>query len=42
MQALRIHARIRDWTAAARAGAQLADEFAAWLEQPDPTRVEVL
>jgi hypothetical protein len=35
-------ARIRAWTAAARASEQLADEFAAWLERPDPGRVEVL
>jgi len=35
-------ARIRDWTAAARASRQLADEFADWLEHPDPGRVEPL
>ncbi|MCC2632821.1 MAG: hypothetical protein K0S48_707 [Ramlibacter sp.] len=34
--------RIRDWTAATAASAQLADEFAQWLERPDPSRVEAL
>lgn len=34
--------RMRDWTAAASASAQLADEFAEWLERPDPSRVEPL
>jgi hypothetical protein len=34
--------RVRDWTAAVQASAQLADEFAAWLEKPDPARVEAL
>lgn len=37
-----LQARIRDWTAAARAAQQLADEFAQWLEKPDPARVEPL
>jgi hypothetical protein len=37
-----LQARIRDWTAAATASRQLADEFAAWLEKPDPARVEPL
>ena len=35
-------ARSRAWTAAARQGAQLADEFAQWLERPDPARVDPL
>lgn len=35
-------ARIRDWTAAAQASQQLADEFAQWLQAPDPSRVEAL
>jgi len=34
--------RIRAWTEAARASAQLADEFAQWLASPDPDRVEAL
>lgn len=34
--------RIRDWTAATSASAQLADELAEWLERPDPRRVETL
>lgn len=34
--------RIRDWTAATSASGQLADEFAEWLERPDPARVEAL
>ena len=37
-----LQARIRAWTAAAQASAQLADEFAQWLERPDPGRVEAL
>jgi hypothetical protein len=37
-----LQARIRDWTAAAHASRQLADEFAAWLEKPDPARVDAL
>jgi hypothetical protein len=37
-----LQARIRDWTAAARASVQLADEFQQWLEQADPARVEAL
>jgi hypothetical protein len=37
-----LQARVRDWTAAVRASAQLADEFAAWLAKPDPARVEAL
>jgi hypothetical protein len=37
-----LQARIRDWTAAANASRQLADEFAAWLEKPDPGTVQEL
>lgn len=35
-------ARIQAWTTAARAAQQLADEFAQWLERPDPGQVESL
>ena len=34
--------RIRDWSAAAAASAQMADEFAQWLQSPDPARVDPL
>jgi hypothetical protein len=34
--------RIAAWTSAATASRQLADEFAQWLERPDPGRVEAL
>ena len=34
--------RMRDWTAATSASRQLADEFAHWLQSPDPARVEPL
>ncbi|HEY0823440.1 MAG TPA: phospholipase, partial [Ramlibacter sp.] len=37
-----LQARIRDWTAAARASEQLAEEFARWVEKPDAGRVEAL
>ncbi|GAB3758607.1 hypothetical protein GCM10028796_04530 [Ramlibacter monticola] len=37
-----LQARIRAWTGAASASQQLADEFAQWLERPDPERVEAL
>jgi hypothetical protein len=37
-----LQARIRDWTAAARASQELADEFARWLERPALERVEPL
>ncbi|HWI81255.1 patatin-like phospholipase family protein [Ramlibacter sp.] len=37
-----LRARIEAWTAAAAASRQLADEFAEWLERPDPARVEPL
>ena len=35
-------ARVRAWTAAVQAAQQLADEFQAWLAQPDPARVRPL
>ena len=35
-------ARMRAWNAAVSASGQLADEFAAWLERPDPGRVHPL
>ncbi len=35
-------ARVRDWTQAAQASQQLADEFASWLARPDMARVEPL
>jgi hypothetical protein len=35
-------ARVRAWSTAAAASAQLAQEFADWLAQPDPARVEPL
>jgi len=31
--------RVKAWTTACSASAQLVDEFAAWLERPDPTRI---
>jgi hypothetical protein len=34
--------RVRAWTQACSASRQLADEFAAWLERPDPARIERL
>ena len=34
--------RVKAWSAATSASAQLADEFAAWLERPDPRRVQAL
>jgi hypothetical protein len=37
-----LRARMDAWARAASASAQLADEFAAWLERPDPARVEPL
>jgi hypothetical protein len=37
-----LQARIRDWTAAARASEQLADEFGEWLAKPEMGRVEAL
>jgi hypothetical protein len=37
-----LQARMKDWTTAVRASGQLADEFQAWLEKPDPARVEAL
>ncbi len=35
-------ARVQVWNAAVSAAQQLADEFAAWLAQPDPARVQPL
>jgi len=35
-------ARMRAWSAAAAASQQLADEFAAWLQRPDPSVVQPL
>ncbi len=37
-----VDARARTWNAAVDASRQLADEFAQWLERPDPGRVEAL
>jgi hypothetical protein len=37
-----LHSRMDAWWTAAMAGQQLADEFAEWLEQPEPARVEAL
>lgn len=37
-----LRARMDAWARAASASAQLADEFADWLERPDPARVEAL
>lgn len=34
--------RMKAWNAAVAASAQLAEEFAGWLEKPDPARVEAL
>jgi hypothetical protein len=34
--------RIRDWSAAASASVQLAEEFAQWVDAPDPSRVQPL
>lgn len=34
--------RVKAWNTACSASAQLVDEFAAWLEQPDPQRVQAL
>jgi hypothetical protein len=37
-----LKARMAAWTTAATASAQLADEFAQWLEKPDMSRVDAL
>jgi hypothetical protein len=37
-----LQARMREWATAVQASAQLADEFQAWLDKPDPARVEAL
>lgn len=34
--------RVKAWTTAAQMANRMADEFAQWLEQPDPGRVEAL
>lgn len=34
--------RVKAWSAATSASEQLADEFAAWLRQPDPGRIQAL
>jgi hypothetical protein len=38
-QARNLPGGIQAWTAAARIAQQLADEFAQWLERPDPSQV---
>jgi hypothetical protein len=35
-------ARVQAWSEAVRMSTQLADEFAGWLERPDPARVQAL
>jgi hypothetical protein len=37
-----LKSRMTVWSTAASASAQLADEFAAWLEKPDLSRLEAL
>ncbi|RYY61326.1 MAG: phospholipase, partial [Comamonadaceae bacterium] len=37
-----LQGRIAAWTTAVRASAQMAEEFAAFLERPDMGRVEAL
>jgi hypothetical protein len=37
-----LSARVKAWTTAVSASQQLADEFAQWLEKPDPARVKPL
>jgi hypothetical protein len=37
-----LDARVAAWTTATRAAQQLADEFAQWLHQPDPSRIQAL
>ena len=37
-----LQGRVKAWTAAASAAQQLADEFAEWLERPDPAQVQAL
>jgi hypothetical protein len=37
-----LNSRVKVWTQAARASTQLADEFAAWLENPDMSKVSPL
>lgn len=38
----RLAERMRAWQTAVREAQRLADEFAAWLERPDPARIEPL
>jgi hypothetical protein len=37
-----LRARVQAWTGAVQASQQLADEFEAWLDQPDVSRIEAL
>jgi len=37
-----LQARVKAWSTATSAARQLADEFAAWVDKPDPSRVEAL
>jgi len=37
-----LQARVKVWNAAAGASRQLADEFADWLQRPDPGQVRPL
>jgi hypothetical protein len=37
-----LQGRVKAWTAAAAASRQIADEFAEWLQRPDPQRIEAL
>jgi hypothetical protein len=37
-----LSARVKAWTTAVSASQQLADEFAQWLDKPDPARVKPL
>jgi len=34
--------RVKAWGAATRASVQLADEFEAWLRQPDPGQLQAI
>jgi len=37
-----MQARVQAWSRAASASQQLADEFATWLQRPDPSQVRPL
>jgi hypothetical protein len=37
-----LQARMQAWSTAVAASRQLADEFAAWLQKPDPRVIESL